>query len=412
MFHACFTTKGLCQLDAVGVSELNRIVSASLERTFPLMRIRGEVAQFTKAGSGHWYFALRDAHASVRAVMFRGRSAGLDWLPKEGDQVEVSAVLTLYEPRGDFQLRVESISRSGQGALYESFLARKEKLSKEGLFDAARKRPLPSAVTRVGLVTSMSAAALRDVVVTLTRLAPRLQIRLFPSPVQGADAPARLIQSLRLAQADPDLEVVLLVRGGGSLEDLWAFNDEDLVRAIAGAQKVVVVGVGHETDITLADLAADVRAATPTAAAQEIALQDRGRAEALADAGRLMSHAMSQHWAAAQQQLDLLAQSLRSPREQWQLRQQRFFALSATMKALFQAGLQQRISRAAALGSTLLALNPEAILRRGYAIALDASGQAVTRADAVGVGDGLQIRLSKGQLAVRVQSRDLDESTG
>ena len=167
------------------VSELNRAVAQSLELHFPLMRVRGEIAQLTRAASGHWYFTLRDAGASVRAVMFRARSAQLDWGPKEGDQVEVSAVVSLYEPRGEFQIRVETMVRSGQGALYEAFLARKEKLGKAGLLDASRKRPLPDVIRSVGLVTSLGAAALRDVVVTLTRLAPRIHLRVYPSLVQG-----------------------------------------------------------------------------------------------------------------------------------------------------------------------------------------------------------------------------------
>ena len=208
-------------------------MAANLERSFPLMRVRGEIAQLTRAASGHWYFSLRDAAASVRAVMFKGKSAVLDWQPKEGDQVEVAAVVTLYEPRGDFQLRVESMVRSGQGALFEAFLARKEKLAKAGLLDDARKRPLPESMACVGLVTSLGAAALRDIVVTLTQSAPRIRLRLYPSLVQGQDAPAMLISQLARADQDPDVDVILLARGGGSLEDLWAFNDEGLAMAIA-----------------------------------------------------------------------------------------------------------------------------------------------------------------------------------
>ncbi|MBU3724240.1 MAG: exodeoxyribonuclease VII large subunit, partial [Burkholderiaceae bacterium] len=299
----------------ISVSELNRAVAANLERSFPLMRVRGEIAQLSRPSSGHLYFSLRDAQSSVRAVMFKGRSTGLQWQPKEGDQVEVSAVVTLYEPRGDFQLRVESMSKSGQGALYEAFLARKEKLARAGLLDEARKRPLPKSIATVALVTSLGAAALRDVVVTLSHLAPRLRIRLYPSLVQGPEAARQLCTQLAAADQDPSVDVIMLVRGGGSMEDLWAFNDEALATVIANCRRPVIVGVGHETDVTIADLVADVRAATPTAAAQAVARADQQASAALLELSRLAELAMSRRWQLAQQRLDLLSGRLRSPRE-------------------------------------------------------------------------------------------------
>ena len=390
-------------MDILAVSELNRAVAASLERNFPLLRVRGEIAQFTKAASGHWYFSLRDEAASVRAVMFRGKSALMDWQPKEGDQVEVAAVVTLYEPRGDFQLRVESMSRGGQGALFEAFLARKEKLAKEGLLDAARKRPLPSAISTIGLITSLSAAALRDVVVTLHELAPRIQIRLYPSPVQGADAPSKLLQSLTAAEKDPRVEVLVMVRGGGSMEDLWAFNDEGLARAIAACAKMVVVGVGHETDVTLADLVADLRAPTPTAAARVIAQQDESLRARLDHLARVKTQIIQQRWAKGQQRLDLLSQALRSPKETWQQRQHRLQTVGQRLANATAQLLSRQQLRFSKLEAALGALDPTAILQRGYALALDAHGQPVTDAARVSTGQGLEIRLAKGLLDVRVE---------
>lgn len=391
-------------MTAISVSELNRAVAANLERSFPLMRVHGEIAQLTRAASGHWYFSLRDASASVKAVMWRARNAALDWQPKDGDQVEVGAVVTLYEPRGDFQLRVESMTRSGQGVLYEAFLARKAKLAKQGLMDESRKRPLPDSIRVVGLVTSMGAAALRDVVVTLTRLAPRIRIRLYQSLVQGSDAPEMLCRQIAAADADSAVDVLLLVRGGGSMEDLWAFNDEALANAIAGCQHPVICGVGHETDVTIADLVADIRAATPTAAAQMIAHPDQIAIRRLAELASTQRNAMQRLWARAQQRLDLLAQSLRSPKETLVQRRQRLEMLSATLRSAMRTRKERAQGLLARYQAQLSALDPTAILQRGYAMVLDAQGGLVSDAAVVKKTDALQVQLSNGQLEVRVEA--------
>lgn len=376
------------------------------------MRVRGEIAQLTRASSGHWYFSLRDSAASVRAVMFRGKSAVLDWQPKEGDQVEVTAVVTLYEPRGDFQLRVESMSRSGQGALFEAFLARKEKLAKAGLLDESRKKALPESIACVGLVTSLGAAALRDIVVTLTQAAPRIKVRLFPSLVQGQDAPAMLCAQLKRADQDPDVDVILLARGGGSLEDLWAFNDEALAMAILECVRPVMVGVGHETDVTIADLVADYRAATPTAAAQRIAAPAIAARQQLAEWARATSIAMRRRWEAAQQRLDLAAQRLRSPAERLRERQQRLATLGLAMRV----AMSSRATNAQALmqrrAAQLCALDPTAILQRGYAMVLDEAAGIVTNAEKVKEQQTLNVQLAKGLLEVRVQKRHLSDDAG
>ena len=392
------------------VSELNRAVAQSLELHFPLMRVRGEIAQLTRAASGHWYFTLRDAGASVRAVMFRARSAQLDWSPKEGDQVEVSAVVSLYEPRGEFQIRVETMVRSGQGALYEAFLARKEKLGKAGLLDASRKRPLPDVIRSVGLVTSLGAAALRDVVVTLTRLAPRIHLRVYPSLVQGAEAPAQLCRQLQAADADAQVDVLVLVRGGGSLEDLWAFNDEALAETIARCQHCVVVGVGHETDVTIADLVADIRAATPTAAAQRIAEVDQRARERLLDAQRRTRVAIVRRWELAQQRLDRLAQRVRSPREELRNRRSRLALAAAALRAAMRAQSTLRIGRHRTLSAQLTALDPTAILQRGYAMVSDDHGRVIMDPAQVKPDDPLIVRLAKGTLGVRVQPTRSDKN--
>jgi exodeoxyribonuclease VII large subunit len=369
-----------------------------------MVRVRGEIAQLSRPASGHLYFSLRDAAASVRAVMWRARLAAMDWQPKEGDQVEVAAVASLYEPRGDFQLRVESMVRSGQGALYEAFLARKAKLAGLGLFDDDRKRPLPQAIATVALITSLGAAALRDVVVTLSRLAPRIRVRLYPCLVQGPEAPGQLRAQLLAADQDPQADVIVMVRGGGSLEDLWAFNDEALAMAISACAHPVIVGVGHESDVTIADLVADLRAATPTAAAQRVAQADQTLLGRLAELNQRQATSMRRHWAGAQQRLDLAAGRLRSPADRLRQRWQRLAHGQELLIRAIRARLQRINARLAACQSQLTALDPHAVLNRGYALVLDEQSQVVTDARGVQPDQSLSVQLAKGLLDVRVQA--------
>jgi exodeoxyribonuclease VII large subunit len=412
VFHDGFTAKCPMSEAPLTVSELNQAVAGCLERSFPLVRVRGEIAQVSRPASGHLYFSLRDASASVRAVMFRGKVAVLGWQPREGDQVEVGAVVTLYEPRGDFQLRIERMQKAGQGALFEAFLALRQRLATEGLLAPERKRHLPDAIRTVGLVSSLGAAALRDVVVTLSRAAPRLRVRLYPSLVQGAEAPGMLCSSLALADADSQVDVILLVRGGGSLEDLQAFNHESVARAIAACHKTVVCGVGHETDVTIADLVADIRAATPTAAAQMVAAADQRRREQLAALAARMRQTLERRWRLAQQRLDMAGQRLRSPAAR--LREQGL--LLGRMAERMRAALAARVSVAGGMlqarSAAMRALDPGAVLRRGYAIALDAHGRAVTDAATVASDDPLRLMLAKGLLDVRVESTHRGDEPG
>ncbi|MFP5403699.1 MAG: exodeoxyribonuclease VII large subunit [Gammaproteobacteria bacterium] len=246
-------------LPVLTVSELNRMARRALESQLPLLWVEGEVSNFTRAASGHWYFSLKDANAQVRCVMFRGRNQFADFTPANGDHVEVRALPSLYEARGDFQLGAEQIRRAGAGRLYEAFLKLKARLDAEGLFDPAKKRALPRFPRTLGIVTSPQAAALHDVLTALSRRMPGLPVILYPTPVQGAGAGAQIAAAIRTAGARAECDVLLVCRGGGSLEDLWAFNDEAVARAIAMSPMPVVSGVGHETDFTIADFAADLR---------------------------------------------------------------------------------------------------------------------------------------------------------
>lgn len=388
----------------------------ALQARFGPCRVRGELSGLTRAASGHCYFVLKDvgggaaaAGAVLRCAMFRRAAALVDFAARDGVQVELVGRLSVYEPRGELQLVVESMQRLGAGALYEQFLQLKARLEAAGLFDRARKRALAPWPAALGVVTSTAAAALRDVLTTLARRAPQVRVIIYPSAVQGAGAPAALVAALRLAAARNEVDTLLLVRGGGSLEDLWCFNDEAVVQAIAASPIPIVCGVGHDTDVTLADLAADLRAATPTAAAE---LAAPVRADALAQLQTLADRLRRRlrHGCDTQQQrLDALALRLGRPdqavagQRQWLTALERR-ALVALRLALTAAGrepalLGQRLQRALharvehqgqrlqAAAARLAALDPQRVLARGYVWLSDAHGRALPSARAVHAGD-------------------------
>jgi exodeoxyribonuclease VII large subunit len=431
--------------DPLTVSALNRAVAGLLERSFPLVRVRGEVANLTRAASGHWYFVLKDDQAQVRCVMFRGRNQLLNWTPRDGDEVELTAVVSLYEPRGEFQLTIESMRRAGQGRLFEEFMRLKAKLAAEGLFATEAKRSLPAVPRRVGIVTSLQAAALRDVLTCLARRAPYVAVIVYPVPVQGAGAGQRIAAMLGKVSARAEVDVVLLVRGGGSIEDLWAFNEEAVARAIRDSALPVVVGVGHESDITIADFAADLRAPTPTAAAEVVA---PARDALLADvAGRLqpLRRCLVHQLHRAAQRLDYAQRTLATPRAPLAALDARVASLhtrlqSAARRAIAGRSLvlgRQRETllclrltatrrvpgeamarlaalladrrhstamRLSALDARLHALDPHAVLKRGYAMALSGKGAIVTDAARLRVGDPLTLHFSRGAADVQVRA--------
>ncbi len=429
------------------VSALNAQVARLLERTFPLTWIGGEISNFTRAGSGHWYFTLKDDNAQVRAVMFRGRAQYAGFIPREGDKVEVRALVTLYGARGDYQINVEAIRRAGVGALFEAFLRLKEKLTTLGLFDQERKRALPLFTRSVGIVTSVQAAALRDILSALRRRAPHVRIVLYPAPVQGQGAAERIANAIGTASRRAEVDVLLVCRGGGAIEDLWSFNEEVVAYAIANCAMPVISGVGHETDFTIADFAADLRAATPTAAA-ELAATPRADwlASLEADATDLR-RAMRRSLAEANLNLDNYARRLLSPsaqighqrlklvalstamtHAQRAPRQRQGFALAqlrarwsrhlpdtrargAELGALARRGtvglasqLSARREALAALSAQLELLNPQRTLERGYAIVRDAKGQVVRAPGQIHAREALTLRLAEGSAEIGVAS--------
>lgn len=419
--------------DALTISELNRAVAGALARGFPRVRVRGEIGNLARAASGHWYFTLKDAVAQVRCAMFRNRNMLVDFSPREGDEVEVTAAVTLYEARGEFQLVVETLNRAGLGRRYEEFLRLKNRLAAEGLFDAARKRPVPAVPQRVGVVTSLAAAALRDVLTTLRRRAPYLQdIVVYPVPVQGEGAAAQIAAMLQKASQRADVDVLLLVRGGGSLEDLWAFNEEGVARALRACAVPVICGVGHESDITIADLAADVRAPTPTAAAELAALAAQDLAEAVSTARLHMRRRLRTQLQQAAQRLDYAQRALAAPRAALRGLRVRADALSArlcatahgrlrvartqleaslrTLRGLVQQSLQARIAHVQAHAQALQHLDPHQVLARGYSLTRDAHGHVVRDATALTPGDALHTVFAQGVAVSVVQRVDAHET--
>jgi exodeoxyribonuclease VII large subunit len=434
-------------LPVLTVSELNRMARRALESQLPLLWVEGEVSNFTRAASGHWYFSLKDATAQVRCVMFRGRNQFADFTPANGDHVEIRALPSLYEARGEFQLGAEAIRRAGAGRLYEAFLKLKAKLEAEGLFDPLNKRTLPRFPRRIGIVTSPQAAALHDVLTALARRMPGLPVILYPTPVQGAGAGAQIAAAIRTAGQRAECEVLLVCRGGGSLEDLWAFNDEAVARAIAASPMPVVSGVGHETDFTLADFAADLRAPTPTAAAELASPAQAELLQHLRQLARQLRHHLVRKQHSEIQRLDYLARRLLHPAEHLrhqqaalkQLAQRLHYAargrltgeqlsiarlnqrlvtpchligrqrlgldaLGARSQRAVQSGWVQRQLSLARLASSLAHLNPEGVLARGYSIVQLENGAVVQDAATLSAGDALGIRFHRGQARVTVDS--------
>jgi exodeoxyribonuclease VII large subunit len=414
------------------VGALCRAIADALEARFNPVSVAGEISGFSRAASGHCYFSLKDANGQLRCAMFRRAATLLDFNPRDGELVEVRGRLGVYEPRGDLQLIVESMSRAGQGSLFEQFLQLKAKLEAQGLFDAARKRPLPAMPRAIGLVTSLGAAALHDVAHALQRRVPHIPVVLAPSSVQGQGAAAELVRALQDLYAQVDsgeapIDVILLVRGGGALEDLWAFNDEQLAHTIAQSPVPIVSGVGHETDFTIADFVADLRAPTPTAAAELVSdstesylqeldvLQDRLRLSL----GRYLEREaqMVDHMAArigrpsgsvGQQQARLaaLAQTMgHALHNDMRRRENTLQVLRSNLPRATQYALQRLSDAQARAALRLQALDPALILQRGYAWLTQDDGKPVTSVGQIQAGQQLAATLADG--TVDVQVRDI-----
>jgi len=424
----------------IAVSLLNRLARERLEAAFPLCWVAGEVSNLSHAASGHVYFSLKDAAAQVRCVMFRSRTQLLGWRLENGQHIEARVLVTLYEARGDFQLNVEAARRAGVGNLYEKFLRLKEKLESEGLFASAGKRPLPGFPRRIGIVTSLQAAALRDVLSTLARRAPQVGIVVYPTLVQGEGAASQIAESIRIAGERRECETLIVCRGGGSMEDLWAFNDELVARAIRACPIPVVSGIGHETDFTIADFAADQRAPTPTAAAELAAPEQLVLLARLAARQLALRRSVEQQINQRGQQLDWLTRRLQHPaqylahqrevlrnlqrqlaagllqasarartalaglsrrlllaRPETSRRTGQVEALAARLHGAWQQAAQRQGADLARLTASLAHLNPGAVLARGYCVALDERGRIVRDSRSVEPSQRIAVFFERGR---------------
>lgn len=410
-----------------GVAGLLAAVSQTLTDRFSVVVVGGEIASFTRAASGHCYFNLKDADgqaASLRCAMFRRAAAMLDFTPGEGVLVELRGRVAVYEPRGELQFVVEAMRRAGAGTLYEQFLKLRARLSAEGLFDPEAKRALPPHPQRIGVITSAAGAALHDVLTALARRAPQVQVVVYPSPVQGVEAPPALVRALQVANERAEVDLLLLVRGGGSLEDLWAFNDERVVRAVATSALPVVCGVGHETDVTLCDLAADLRAPTPTAAAELAAPSRESLLSQLASLERALTSRVDHRLQSLAQRLDRLALRLSrpsdllarqrrllellaqraaaAPKRRVELQAQRLSHLAQREERARRELLARQHTRLDALQARLQALDPHHVLARGYAWLDDGQGGAITSVQALQPGREVRTVLADGSADMQV----------
>jgi exodeoxyribonuclease VII large subunit len=434
------------QQTVITVAELNRLARSAIERGVPLVWVAGEISNFKRYDSGHCYFTLKDEAAQVDAVMFRHKAQYLDWQPENGMQVEVRATATVYEARGKFQLVVDAMRRAGLGALYAAFEKLKAKLEKEGLFDPALKRELPPFPRTVGVVTSPQAAALRDVITALGRRMPGINVIIYPTPVQGEGAGAKIADAIALAGSRAECEVLIVCRGGGSIEDLWAYNEEVVARAIRACPLPVVSGVGHETDFTIADFAADVRAPTPTAAAELVSPDGAKLKRDVSLLGQQLTRVFARGLEDRMQRLDYLSRRLTHPGERirnqvihlqhlasrlggawgrgadersWQLRDaaQRLRAAAPDTGALLQqqqelarrlrGAVRERMTaaaeRATGIRSHLLHLNPQRVLERGYSITETADGAIIRDSAQLAKDQELKVTLARGWAGVKVK---------
>jgi len=431
------------------VSALTRSVRDLIEHRYPLLWVAGELSNFSFAKSGHAHFVLKDEHAQVRCVMFRQRTQQLQWQPRDGMQIEARALLTLYEPRGDFQLHIETMRRAGLGVLFEAFLRLREKLEKEGLFEAVKKRPLPRFPRTIGVITSRGAAALRDVLTTLDRRNPSVAVVLFPVKVQGEGAAAEIAAAIDIAGRRAECDVLLLVRGGGSIEDLWAFNDEIVARALRACPVPVVTGIGHETDFTIADFAADQRAPTPTAAAEMVSPERTRLLNAVRELAERLGTSARREIEGRMLHVDHLARRLVHPGASLQAQGELLGQLEARLGHAFAGAIAERqwrigallqrsraqlpnfaelsarwaqaVSRVCAavraraeraradcarLEASLSHLDPGAVLERGYSIVQKLDGGIVRDSVSLAIGEPVALRFAKGRARARIAAKD------
>jgi len=397
------------------VSALTAELKALLEGTYPVLWVEGEVSNFKHHTSGHMYFTLKDAGSQIRAVMFRAANRGLKFRPEDGLAVLVRASLGVYEPRGEYQLYVEHMEPKGLGALQLAFEQLKARLAAEGLFDEARKRPIPRLPRRIGIVTSPSGAAIRDMLNVIDRRFANVEILIYPARVQGEGAAEEIVAGIAALNARGDLDVLIVGRGGGSIEDLWAFNEEIVARAIAASKVPVISAVGHETDFTIADFVSDLRAPTPSAAAELVVAHKAELAQRLDDLTSRLESALSHRVRAGRQRLTFLARhlGLLNPVERVRRQRERVAVAAETLRGAIRTRLKLWVGDLRALAGKLESLSPLAILARGYSIARLLPDLSIVKdAASVRPGEAVSILLHRGSLACRVEGTTLPAEGG
>lgn len=389
----------------LSVSTLNRLARGLLEDCFPAVTVEGEISNLAMPGSGHWYLTLKDDQAQIRCAMFRNRNMSVRLRPTNGMQVLVRGKLSLYEGRGDYQLILDSMQDAGAGALQRAFEELKQKLADEGLFDTQRKQPLPDKSRHIGVITSPTGAVLHDIISVLSRRDPMLKVTVFPVPVQGSDAPEAIAKAVQAANSLKErlaIDVLLLARGGGSLEDLQAFNSETVARAIAQSELPLVSAVGHETDVSIADFVADVRAPTPSAAAELLSTDQSSLLRQLEQFSQRLQRQMAGMLNQRQQQLDWLRRRLQHPGRRLQEQSQQLQQLEQRLIRAVRRQIEQRQLKLQMLARNLDNISPLQTLQRGYSITLKEPVGVLTSITQANEGDTIMTRLTDGEIASTV----------
>ena len=379
------------------VKEINRLVRELLEQSFPSFWISGEISNFISASSGHWYFSLKDDEAQVRCTMFKNKNMAADWVPKNGEKIEAKCIIGLYEARGEYQLNIELIRHAGAGLLSEAFNQLKEKLLKEGLFEPSRKKSIPQFPKSIGVITSPTGAAIEDILITLKRRSPHIPIFIYPSLVQGKEAPLAIVKAIETANTRMECDVLILARGGGSIEDLWAFNEEIVARAIVASKIPTITGVGHETDTTIADFVSDLRAPTPTGAAELVTSHTVELIKTIQAYKNQLNKMMASVIRELMQKIDYLEKRLISPRQQIQRQKEQIHQyIQRINQSMKNAMIQYRLN-IDKLKLNLDHLSPHAVLSRGYSIITNVDGQIVNNVNQLKLDDKIHIQLNHGQ---------------
>ena len=379
------------------VKEINRLVRELLEQSFPSFWISGEISNFISASSGHWYFSLKDDEAQVRCTMFKNKNMAADWTPKNGEKIEAKCFIGLYEARGEYQLNVDLIRHAGAGLLSEAFNQLKERLLKEGLFETSRKKLIPQFPKSIGVISSPTGAAIEDILTTLKRRSPHIPVFIYPSLVQGKEAPVAIVKAIETANIRMECDVLILARGGGSIEDLWAFNEEIVARAIVASKIPTITGVGHETDTTIADFVSDLRAPTPTGAAELVTSHTVELIKTIQVYKNQLNKVMAGLIRELMQKIDYLEKRLISPRQQIQRQKEQIHQYIQRINQSMKNTMIQYRLNINKLKLNLDHLSPHAVLSRGYSIITNVDGQIVNNANQLKLDDKIRIQLNHGQ---------------